>query len=106
MFAPLADVQGLSPVGAKPNNPLSVHVVELAPFTNEFSLRNAFSKFGRVTNVHIMRDKVTRRSMCKGFVKFATEEAGCAALSAGYLSVDGYEVGILMAHRRKVKNPF
>jgi curved DNA-binding protein CbpA len=63
-------------------DPRKVHIFGMSPVTGSLDVQRAFSVFGTVTDVFIMRDKRTRISLGKGFVTFASEEACCCALEA------------------------
>jgi curved DNA-binding protein CbpA len=87
--------------GPRRIDPLSVHIVQLSPRADEFSIRDAFSKYGRVIDIHIMRERFSQESMCKGFVKFATVEACQAAIRAGQTIIGGHVVKILQAYAKR-----
>jgi DnaJ-class molecular chaperone len=84
----------------KPIDPFSVHIVNLGAITSEFKIRDAFSKFGHVVSIHLMRDRRTRASEGKGFVRFATTEACRKCVSTRNIMIDGHCIGILQAYQR------
>lgn len=52
----------------------------LAWATNDESLREAFSKYGRVTDAVVMKDRETQRSRGFGFVSFSSDEEAQKAI--------------------------
>ena len=52
----------------------SLFVGNLSPFVSENHLISLFSHHGPVQTIRIIRDKVTKESLCYGFVEFNTPE--------------------------------
>jgi nucleolin len=80
--------------------------------TSEDSLRDAFSKFGNVTEVRIVTDRESGRSKGFGFVTFETdEEANNAASELDGAEIDGRNIKVESAtaesggSRRQNNNP-
>jgi peptidyl-prolyl cis-trans isomerase-like 4 len=88
------------PQNPKPIDPFAVPVAGFGHSMDEFFLKTAFSKFGPVENVFIMRDKVTRKSLGKGFVKFETREACQSCTDSPIIILDVYLVSVSPAYRR------
>jgi curved DNA-binding protein CbpA len=84
----------------KPIDPFSVHIVNLGSVTSSASICDAFSKFGRVVDCHLMRDRRTGAFQGKGFVRFATPEGTQRAVSARNIAINGRVIGILRAYQR------
>ena len=61
---------------------MKIFVGGLAWATGDESLRAAFEPFGKVDEAIVVKDKETMRSRGFGFVTFADEAAGRAALEA------------------------
>ena len=52
------------------------------PYTvNEGDLKQLFSQFGEVTSLHLVKDKITKRSKGFGFVEMADSSSGSAAMN-------------------------
>lgn len=60
---------------------MNIHVGNLAKETSEPQLRETFAKFGEVTKVRIVMDKVTTLPKGFGFVEMPTLEQGNAAIA-------------------------
>jgi len=73
--------------------------------TTEDSLRDAFSKFGTVDSVAIIKDKYTGRSRGFGFVEMTTEEEGKKAVEGlNGKPLDGREIVVNEARPREDRN--
>ena len=66
-----------------------LYVGNLSFSTTAESLREAFSQFGEVTDVHVIMDRETGRSRGFGFVEMQTKEEGAAAVE----KFNGTELG-------------
>eukprot|EP00041_Stephanoeca_diplocostata_P028841 m.834696 g.834696 ORF g.834696 m.834696 type:complete len:358 (+) comp23449_c0_seq2:134-1207(+) len=77
-------------------------VGSLAWATTEEGLRAAFSKFGEVTQAHIVTDRETQRSKGFGFITFANEQDAADAKNAmSDKELDGRPIRIDFATRRE-----
>jgi curved DNA-binding protein CbpA len=81
-------------------DPRKVHIFGMSLSTGSLDVQRAFSAFGTVTDVFIMRDKRTRVSLGKGFVTFSSVEAYASAVAARQINVQGRCVGIRPAYAR------
>jgi RNA recognition motif-containing protein len=73
--------------------------------TDNDGLRNAFSEFGQITDVHVATDRDTGRSRGFGFVTFETSEEAQSALSAmNGQQLDGRELRVDTAQQRAPRN--
>ncbi|KAI1708673.1 RNA recognition motif domain-containing protein [Ditylenchus destructor] len=70
---------------------LTLRVFDLSPETTEESLREFYSRFGRITRCDLIRDSYSGRLKC-GVVAFATQEELDRALEAEPHIIDGSEV--------------
>jgi RNA recognition motif-containing protein len=72
-----------------------------APFSFRLGqVRAAFSQFGQVAHVFLIRDKRTETSLGKGFVTFA-DSAGCqTCMAAGGLIMGGRPVAVAPYRKR------
>lgn len=61
---------------------MNIYVGNLSRQTSEAELRAAFEKFGEVTRVNIIIDRMTNEPKGFGFVEFASKEHGQAAMKA------------------------
>jgi len=59
---------------------MNMYVANLSYHTSEADLKDLFSKYGLVTSVKIIIDRVTNQSRGFGFVEMASVEEGNAAL--------------------------
>ena len=66
----------------------NIFVAKLNYSTTEDELRNLFEQYGDVTEVHIIKDKMTHKSKGFGFVEMYDDEAADRAIS----ELDGYEL--------------
>lgn len=71
-----------------------IHLSKLAPHISADAIREAFSHFGAVLDVHTPKKVSTGERMNYGFVTFGSEEAFDAAIAAGSLQVDDCTVDI------------
>ncbi|PIE17098.1 MAG: RNA-binding protein [Proteobacteria bacterium] len=70
--------------------------------TNDASLRNAFEKFGAVTEAKVITDRETGRSRGFGFVTFEDAAAGSEAIAQmDGTSLDGRSVRVNEAQDRR-----
>jgi len=60
---------------------MNIHVGNLARETNESQLRESFAKFGEVTRVKIVLDKIDNTPKGFGFVEMPTVEHAQAAIA-------------------------
>ncbi len=69
--------------------------------TDDYSLRNAFEKFGEVTDAKVITDRETGRSRGFGFVTFAdSEAAGQAIREMNGAELDGRTLNVDVAQER------
>lgn len=88
----------------KPSNVLSVF--GLGAYTSERDLKDAFGKYGRVTDVKIIYDGKTGRSRGFGFIYFnKTEEASVAKEELHGHDLDGHKIRVEFSITRKPHNP-
>ncbi|XP_078445374.1 organelle RRM domain-containing protein 6, chloroplastic-like [Wolffia australiana] len=59
-----------------------IFVSRLSSYTTEEELRSMFSPFGKIQEVRLIRDKITRRPKGFGFVRYETEEEAERAMKA------------------------
>jgi len=59
---------------------MNIYVSNLSFHTTDEDLKTMFSKFGEVTSVKIIFDKVTNRSRGFGFIEMSKEEEGQEAI--------------------------
>ena len=70
--------------------------------TETEGLRNAFSRFGNVTDAIVMRDRETGRSRGFGFVTFASQQEADAAVNAmNNQELDGRRISVAPAAARQ-----
>ncbi len=73
----------------------------LAWATNDDSLRQAFSRFGEVTEAKVVMDRETGRSRGFGFISFANEsDAEAAAEAMNGREIDGRSVRVNPAEEK------
>jgi RNA recognition motif-containing protein len=53
---------------------------DLSYFCNENDLRKAFGPFGTITELRIIRNKVTKKSLCYGFIEYSNASSAGAAM--------------------------
>ena len=68
---------------------MKLYVGNLSYSAKEDELRELFGEYGEVSSVAVITDRETGRSKGFGFVEFADDKAGQAAIEA----LDGKEVG-------------
>ncbi len=68
---------------------MNIYVGNLARETAEQELRQSFEKFGEVTRVSIVLDKIDGRPKGFGFVEMSSDEHGKAAI----VGLNGKELG-------------
>jgi RNA recognition motif-containing protein len=59
----------------------SLFIGDLAIFCTEEDIRRAFSAYGEVTEVKIIKSEETSRNLSYGFITFSTMEAAFEALN-------------------------
>lgn len=80
---------------------MRLFVGNLAYSTTEDRLRQEFERFGTVTSVAVVIDRMSGRSRGFGFVEFATSEEGQAAMSElNGAQMDGREIVVNEARER------
>ena len=80
---------------------MRLFVCNLAYSTTEDRLRQEFERFGNVTSVAVVIDRMSGRSRGFGFVEFATSEEGQAAMNElNGTSMDGREIVVNEARER------
>jgi len=80
---------------------MRLFVGNLAYSTTEDRLRQEFERFGNVTSVAVVIDRMSSRSRGFGFVEFATSEEGQAAMSdLNGTQLDGREIVVNEARER------
>ena len=80
---------------------MRLFVGNLAYSTTEDRLRQEFERFGNVTSVAVVIDRMSGRSRGFGFVEFATSEEGQAAMSElNGAQLDGREIVVNEARER------
>lgn len=80
---------------------MRLFVGNLAYSTTEDRLRQEFERFGNVTSVAVVIDRMSGRSRGFGFVEYATSEEGQAAMNElNGTSLDGREIVVNEARER------
>ena len=80
---------------------MRLFVGNLAYSTTEDRLRQEFERFGSVTSVAVVIDRMSGRSRGFGFVEFSTSEEGQAAMNElNGTSLDGREIVVNEARER------
>jgi RNA recognition motif-containing protein len=80
---------------------MRLFVGNLAYSTTEDRLRQEFERFGNVTSVAVVIDRMSGRSRGFGFVEFSTSEEGQAAMNElNGTSLDGREIVVNEARER------
>ena len=80
---------------------MRLFVGNLAYSTTEDRLRQEFERFGNVTSVAVVIDRMSGRSRGFGFVEFSTSEEGQAAMNElNGSSLDGREIVVNEARER------
>jgi RNA recognition motif-containing protein len=74
-----------------------LYVENLAPGITDVSLRDLFSKTGKVLEVQLVLDPSTGRSNGRAYVTMATPELATAALSLHSHSLDGRNIAVTQA---------
>ena len=86
-------------------DPSKVYVENLPLPITETQLRDMFQQFGTITRVHIGTDRVTKAQLGFGFVEFATDQQGTAAIAAMHQrEVGGRIIRCSQAKRRSTPN--
>ena len=85
---------------------MRLFVGNLAYSTTEDRLRQEFQRFGNVTSVAVVIDRMSGRSRGFGFVEFATNEEGQAAMNElNGTEMDGREIVVNEARARGAGGP-
>lgn len=72
------------------------------PFrTNESEIRDAFSQFGEIAEVILIKDRATGKLKGFGFVSFATDDAANAALSMNGQDFHGRTLRVNVAQAKE-----
>ena len=61
---------------------MDIYVGNLSYSTNDEGLLAAFSQFGEVSSARVVKDRISGRSKCFGFVEMPNEEQAKAAIDA------------------------
>ncbi|KAK7492638.1 hypothetical protein BaRGS_00016117 [Batillaria attramentaria] len=84
---------------------LTLFVARLSPKSDEVTLLNAFSQFGKIKQCRLVRDIVTGFSKCYGFIEFEDEKAVRLAHREGHkMEIDEQEVIVEHEFERTLKN--
>jgi RNA recognition motif-containing protein len=79
-----------------------LYVGNLSFNTEKDAVRDAFSRFGEVTDVHIVTDRQTGQARGFGFVTMGTREAAQAAMAGmNGSSLDGRDLRVNEAEERQ-----
>ncbi|KAG8185123.1 hypothetical protein JTE90_005719 [Oedothorax gibbosus] len=82
----------------------ALYVGNLHPDCNEATLYQKFSRFGKLQNVHICRDFLTRQSLGYGYVNFfLLSEAENAISSINYDAILGKPIRVMWAKNKDKK---
>eukprot|EP00252_Welwitschia_mirabilis_P016529 TRINITY_DN36446_c0_g1_i1.p1 TRINITY_DN36446_c0_g1~~TRINITY_DN36446_c0_g1_i1.p1 ORF type:complete len:145 (-),score=27.93 TRINITY_DN36446_c0_g1_i1:143-577(-) len=84
----------------------NLFILGLSKKTTNESLRAAFEKFGKVTDAKVVTDRVTGRSKCYGFVRYATQQEadkGREGMDGKFL--DGWVIFVEYARPKSPRNP-
>ena len=85
---------------------MRLFVGNLAYSTTEDRLRQEFQRFGNVTSVAVVIDRMSGRSRGFGFVEFSTNEEGQAAMNElNGTELDGREIVVNEARARGAGGP-
>lgn len=85
---------------------MRLFVGNLAYSTTEDRLRQEFQRFGNVTSVAVVIDRMSGRSRGFGFVEFATSEEGQSAMNElNGTELDGREIVVNEARARGTGGP-
>ena len=78
-----------------------IYIGNLSFSTTEDTLSSLFSRFGEVTSVNIIKDKVTQMSKGFGFVEMSDEKEADSAISALHQKeVDGRRIRVSVAEEK------
>ncbi|KAH3663728.1 hypothetical protein OGAPHI_005130 [Ogataea philodendri] len=84
-------------------------ITKLNPITKEEDLRLIFQRFGTISSVEIIKDKVTGHSLCYGFIEFTDKKA----VELAYRKMEGARIDDRRVHvdfsqstKRKRQRPF
>jgi RNA recognition motif-containing protein len=84
--------------------PMNIYVGNLSYETNEEDLQNAFSEFGEVVSVKIIKDQYSGRSKGFGFVEMPDRtEANAAIADLNNKELKGRPINVNMAKPRSNK---
>lgn len=79
-----------------------LYVGNLSFNTNQDTVRDAFSRFGEVTDVHLVTDRMTGQPRGFGFVTMGTSEAAEAAIAGmNGSNLDGRDLRVNVAEERQ-----
>lgn len=85
---------------------MTIYVGNLSFRLKETELKTAFSEFGEVTSVKIIKDKTTRKSKGYGFVEMETEEAAENAINGlNGKELAGRPLRVHKAHQKENNTP-
>lgn len=74
---------------------MHIHVSNLNSNLIESDLQRLFSKFGEVSSVELVRDKLNNRSLCHGFIDMPVrKEAEQAVTSLDKTELKGKRIGV------------
>ncbi|GAU92230.1 hypothetical protein RvY_04339-1 [Ramazzottius varieornatus] len=86
--------------------PHQLFVGDLPPHLTEDNLRDYFSPYGSILDCRVIRDPVSQRSKCFGFVRFAkNEDAEEAIAQTNDASIDGKKIRTNWAFKRGPTHP-
>ena len=86
-------------------DPSKLYLENLPLPISETRLRDLFQQFGTIKRVHIGTDRATKAQLGFGFVDFATDQQGLAAIAAmNQRDVDGRIIRCSQAKRRSTPN--
>jgi RNA recognition motif-containing protein len=81
-----------------------IYVGNLSFNTNQDSLRDAFSEFGEITDVHVVSDRETGQSRGFGFVTMGTSDSAAKAIEAmNGAMLDGRPLRVNEAEERQAR---
>ena len=82
-------------------NQNKIYVGNLAYETTEDSLREAFTQYGRIDDLVLIKDRDTGRSKGFGFITFDSQQAAEAALKMDAQQLDGRAIKVNIAKERE-----
>lgn len=85
---------------------MNIFVTKLDFKTKDSTLREAFEKYGEVTDVKIVTDKMSGRSKGYGFVEMANDDEGMNAINGlNETELDGRTIVVKKAEPRESRPP-